>query len=122
MRRLLLVLACLLVAGLVSAQSVINPRQVELTVSVDHVLVTKYVIGYFQSGASAPVMEVDLGTCTPDAQQKCSFAINVQPVGFGVAYVAKVKAVAGTVIGEWSEPSNPFDRSPGAPGGPLVKK
>ena len=47
--------------------------------------------------------------------------LNVMPLTFGAAYIAKVKAIAGAVASDWSTASNPFDRVPGPPSKPVVK-
>jgi hypothetical protein len=47
--------------------------------------------------------------------------INTRPVSFGIGYTVKIKSVAGTVVGEWSQPSNAWDRRPGKTGDPVVK-
>lgn len=114
-------LVALLCAAPVAAQGVINPSQVTFTASDDHAIVTSYVIGYFAPGATAPLQEVDLGKPTPDATNTCAATINTRPLTFGTDYVAKVRAVAGTLTSEWSAASNPFARLPGKPGGPAIK-
>jgi hypothetical protein len=95
---------------------------VTFTASADHALVTAYVLGYFAPGATQPTQEVDLGKPTPDATQTITVAINIHPLSFGAAYVAKVKAVAGALVSDWSDPSNAFDRVPGKTGVPVVQK
>jgi len=106
---------------LVHGQTLKNPSAGECTASADHAQITKYVIGYFLPGAADPVQTADVGKPTPDAQNVLRFTINVMPLTFGAAYVAKMKAVAGTAESVWSEPSNPFDRAPGPPSKPVVK-
>jgi hypothetical protein len=122
MKRLVLVAVLVLMAGAAQAQTVLNPRSVEFDPSFDHAVVTSYVIGYFLPGATEPVQTADLGKPEADpATGKCTVQINTQPLGFATGYVARVRAVAGDVIGEWSDLSNPFNRVPGKPGGPVVK-
>ena len=126
MRRLTIAAVALMVVGLMAggaqAQTLTNPSRVEFTSSADHAQLTKYVIGYFAPGATSPVMESDLPLGTPDANQLVTATINARPLSFGAAYVAKVRAVAGTMTSEWSEASNPFDRVPMPPTAPVIKK
>lgn len=98
-----------------------NPREGTFTASLDHAQIDKYVIGFFAPGATSPVQTQDLGKPTPDATNTCTFTFNSQPLAFGVDYVARVKAVAGTAESPWSEISNFFDRIPGPPGKPAIK-
>jgi hypothetical protein len=116
------VLAAIACALPVSAQTVTNPDRVLFTASVDHASLTKYVVGFFAAGATAPLMEQDIALGTPDAQQIVTQPINARPLAFGAAYVLKVRAVAGTVTSEWSEASNAFDRIPLAPSLPVVRR
>lgn len=99
----------------------VNPREGSFTASLDHAQIDKYVIGFFAPGATSPVQTQDLGKPVPDATQTCAFTFNSQPLSFGIDYVARVKAVAGTAESPWSEVSNPFDRVPGPPGKPAIK-
>lgn len=120
MKRLCLAVVFLMVASAAFAQAVTNPTKAEFTASLDHASITLYEIAWF-NGATQVGVPVDLGKPTPDANQLCSVTINTQPLAFAT-YTAKVRAKAGTVYSEWSLPSNFFDRVPGAPGGPTVKK
>ena len=123
MRKGWIVLALVLaLPALAGAQSVVNPRTVEFVVSPDHALVTTYILGWYAEGATDPVSEVDLGTGTPNEQNKLSFTINCHPLTFGFNYTVKVRAVAGDISGIWSEASNLFDRRPGHGGKPEVKQ
>ena len=121
MKQAIFVVAFVGVAAACADQGVINPTKAEYTVSADHAQVTKYVIGYFIGNAASPVQSADLPVMAPDAQQKVVQPINAIPLGFGV-YTAKLKAVVGTVEGEWSEASNEFMRAPFPPTAPTVKK
>lgn len=111
----------LLVALPAGAQTIKNPSVATFTASVDHAQITKYVIGYFATGATSPVQTADLGKPTPDATNTCTVTLNTMPLTFGANYTAKVKAIAGTAESDWSEASNPFDRAPGPPSKPVVK-
>lgn len=124
MKRLLLVtlvFALLGFAATATAQTIKNPSIATFTASPDHAQIASYTIGFFLPGATDPVQTADLGNPTPDATQTCTVTLNVQPLVFGAAYTAKVKAVAGTVASDWSDASNPFDRVPGKPSKPAVK-
>jgi hypothetical protein len=115
----ILALACAVPA---SAQNITNPTTVIFTVSPDHAQLSKYVVGYFLSGASAPVTQNDLPLGTPNAQQEVSNPILLAGIPFIGGVTAKVKAVAGTMESPWSEPSNAFDRAPLPPGLPSVRR
>jgi hypothetical protein len=124
MFRVLLVFLSLFILAFASAavgQTITNPSVATFTASVDHAQVTSYTIGYFLPGATAPLQTADLGKPTPEATQTCMVTLNTMPLTFGAAYVAKVKALAGTVASDWSTASNPFDRVPGPPSKPVVK-
>lgn len=123
MRRvsLLAVGLVLLTALAAYGQTVQNPREVTFTPSADHAVVDAYVIGFFPPGATSPVQEINLGKPTPDATNTCTATINTQPLPFGAAYIAKVRALAGTLSSVWSDASNPFDRVPGPPSKPAIK-
>jgi hypothetical protein len=116
-----LVFALLGFASSALAQTIRNPSVATFTASVDHAQLSSYSIGFFLPGATDPVQTSDLGKPTPDATQTCTVTLNVMPLTFGAAYVAKVKAVAGAVSSDWSTASNPFDRVPGPPSKPVVK-
>lgn len=118
-----LVGACLVLAPVVvhGQAPVQNPTKAEFTPSADHATIDYYQIGYFLAGAAEPVTVTDLGKPAPDASNVCRVDLNTQPLTFG-GYIAKVRARAGGVWSDWSDPSNPFERIPGPPGGPVVKK
>jgi hypothetical protein len=88
-----------------------NPTGAEWDPSVDHAQISSYELGYYLAGATDPVQTVDLGKPDPGPDGKCRAAINVRPLGFAV-YTARIKAKAGPVASEWSDPSNPFARVP----------
>ena len=124
MKRILIVFLAFALIGLAStafAQTVINPGQIEYTVSADHGSLTKYILGFFLPGATDPVQSQDLPIVTPDAQQKVTQPINATPLTFG-SYTGKLKSVSGAVEGEWSTASNSFLRAPLPPSAPTVKK
>jgi hypothetical protein len=120
-RFLLALLAVLLCSAPVQAQTPVpNPTSVAFTASADHSTLTGYRIGYFVAGATSPIQEADLPLGTPDGTQTVTAVINSRPLGYGV-YVAKVRAVAGTMLSEWSPDSNPFSRVPLPPSSLVVR-
>jgi hypothetical protein len=116
-----LVFLLLAFAASAFAQKPQNPRDGTFTASVDHAALDKYVIGFFAPGAQSPTQTQDIGKPVPDAVNVCTFTFNSQPLTFGIDYVARVKAVAGTAESAWSDVSNPFDRVPGPPGKPVIR-
>lgn len=119
-----LVLGFILFTTNAFGQTVINPRLVEFTPSLDHDImlsdgtpkVDHYEIQWFASGASAPVSSGDLKKPAP-ANGIISVDIRTLLIGipFGNNYTAKVAAIGPTGSGV-SNPSNPFDFvSPPAP-------
>jgi hypothetical protein len=125
MKRLLCVALVFALLGFaatrVAAQNIVNASVVQFTASVDHAVLTSYVLGHFMPGAQEPMQEVDLGKPTPDGTNTITATINTRPISFGIGYTVRVKSVAGAVVGEWSAPSNAWDRRPGKPGDPVVK-
>lgn len=127
MKRLIVVTLLFALLGIASTalgQSLPNPTGAEFTPSPDHAVISSYEIGWFLGAATSPVSTVDIGKPVPTAANLCIVGINVMPLAFG-EYTAKVRAkIAGTpiVYSEWSEASNPFQRVPGRPGGPVIKK
>ena len=121
MRKLFLVLFFIFAPSIVWGQAVNNPGTVTFTASVDHATVDSYVLGWFATGATSPLMEVNLAKPVPDATQTCTHTIDSRPLAFGT-YTVKIRAVAGAVTSEWSDPSNGAIRSPFPPTVPVVKK
>lgn len=121
MKKLILALAFVLVPAISFGQAVHNPTAVTFTASVDHAAINNYVLGWFAIGATDPLMEVNLSKPTPDGSQVCTATIDARPLAFG-SYIVKVRAVAGAVTSEWSEPSNLGIRSPFPPTVPVVRK
>jgi len=103
-----------------TAQAVKNPSGAEFTSSVDHLVITSYEIGWFLIGAPEPVSMVNIGKPAPDGSNRCVVQINVMPLAFN-DYVAKIRAYAGTLVSDWSEASNIFQRVPGPPSKLVVK-
>lgn len=99
---------------------VVNPTVAEFLASADHAVLTSYVGGYFMSGATEPMLEVDLGKPTPDNAQTCTVALNVKPLAFATDYSLRIKAVAAGVASDWSNPA-PFARKPLPVSGLVVR-
>lgn len=116
-----LFLAAPAVAAAQTVPSIKNPRLVEFTVSPDHAVIDSYELGFFMPGAALPFTIVNIGKPAPDATGTASAPINVQPFTFAADYTAKLRAVVGTATSDWSAPSNPFDRVPGAPSKLVAK-
>ena len=99
-----------------------NPREGTFAITPeDHAQTTKYTLGFFLPGATDPVQAQDIGKPPIDAAGTATFTFNSMPLAFGYDYTAKVKAVAGAIESVWSDASNPFDRTPGKPGKPVIK-
>jgi hypothetical protein len=126
MKRLVAVFTVLAILGFASAalaqDKPNNPREGTFTVTPeDYAQTTKYVIGFFLPGAASPVQTQDIGKPPIDASGLVTFTFNSQPLSFAYDYSAKVKAAAGAIESPWSDASNPFDRTPGKPGKPVIK-
>lgn len=121
MKILLPFLAVLLFATAVSAQTRIqNPSGLSFTASPDHATLTNYEADLVRVSDTSVVQTLNIGKPTPDANGVCSVPLNVQPVAFG-SYVVVMRSVAGGVKGPDSQPSEVFDRAPGAPSKVTVK-
>ena len=128
MKKILLTGLFLLVAGVAFAQKPVNPREVQFNDPNDYVLMTGWEIAFFLPGATEPVQGPQSIGKPPVTSTGCVLvspciigAINTQPIPFGLNYTAKVRGIAGEFVSEWSDPSGPFDRIPGKPGGTVVK-
>jgi len=125
MKRILIVLLTFALLGLLasaaSAQNVTNPSVLTFTASIDHAVLTSYVVGFFAAGAQEPMQESDIGKPTPDGTNTVTVTVNTRPIAFGMDYTVKVKSVAGSIVGEWSSASNPWNRRPGKPGDPAIR-
>jgi len=117
-----IVLALCAAPAMAQSPRLVNPGHLLFVVSADHPQVTTYVLGWFAPGAATPTREENLGTGVPSGTNELTFTVNPHPLAFGQDYMVRVKARAGTIDGEWSSPSNPFDRAPGKSGDPLLSK
>ena len=102
----------------VSAQTVTDPRYVEFTASADHFALTSgsqpmvsgYQMGWYLSGATAPVSVTDLGKPDPDGTGTIRldlFSILSATPTPGITYTARVAAL-GPLGSSSSSDSNPF--------------
>lgn len=114
------ILLLLLGGGPAGAQTVINPRIVEFTASVDHdatlsdgnATVTRYEVRWFMQGASTPFQTTDIGKPAKPASGPISVDLNALFAGvpIGVGYTVRVAAIGPTGEGE-SAASNPFEHA-----------
>lgn len=120
MRRLILAAVFVLVASIAQAQAV-NPKFIEFT-SADHAIVTRYELGYFAIGATAPVQTVSIPKSEFTAQADSYLRTALPRPVFG-NFVLKARAFApavggGEVDSGWStDQTLPFVLSPMAPVG-----
>jgi len=97
-----------------------NPASIQFT-SPDHALLTDYQIDFVTAaGAVIQTLTVPVAQVTVLPTGEILIALNVQPVAFGT-YTFVVRSVAGPDISENSEPSEPWQRVPGAPSQIVVK-
>lgn len=107
----------LLSAPLAHAQAagVDNPRSVSWGVSADHAAIDGYTVELLRPDGST-LQTLDAGKPTCSATVDCVFALNVQPVAFGVGYSIRVRARASAATSDWANSVNKFNRVPGKPG------
>lgn len=125
MKRILLAALMLMVPVLASAQTPLrNPGEVYFTPSDDHAILDSYVVGVFTSTTSmTSILEFNIGKPAPAADTFCHSIIYnevIKPLTWKADYIVRVKSVGkdangNLVSGDWSDPSNPFDRAPGKP-------
>ena len=107
-----------ILAGPAAAQTVINPRFLEFRPSADHAApqsdagpsVERYEVEFYQSGASAPFLTIDLGKPAPDGDGIIRADLTSELGAFplpGVTCESRVVAV-GPGGKRHSSPSNPF--------------
>ncbi len=120
MRRLLFGLGLWLVFAGVSAAQTVNPRFIEFT-SADHSVITRYELGFFAAGATAPVTTVSVPKAEWDAQPEGYWRHALPRPVFGT-YVMKARAFApvpggGEIDSGWStDQTSPFSLVPAPPG------
>lgn len=132
MKKIFLVIALILLASSVNAQTVVNPKTIEFVPSSDHDIlaldgsnmVTRYELTIFIEGNSTAISTTDIGKPLPVA----GMISITNPIWFAgltpnTKYIAKVSAIGPTGSGI-SDPSNPFGNvgPPTKPGAPVVKK
>lgn len=127
---LILFVTCLALATPAAAQTKIqNPTLIAFTPSPDHALISNY-RAEILSSAGAVMATIDLGkpaiclvasgACLGIPVGDIPAAIQVQPIAFG-SYTIVVRAMAGTIAGVPSPPTEVFDRAPGAPSKGTLK-
>lgn len=122
-RRLVIMLAALAVATVAGAQAVTNPNSATVQCSPDHAVVAGYTVGIFKSPTDTSPMLIDVAKPVPDTSGNCTLAFNTQPLAIAAGYLVKVRVYLGTMVSDWTVPSDPFDRAPGPPGGkPALSK
>lgn len=106
------------VVGALYAQvpAVKNPTKLSFS-SPDHALATGYEVDILNGATLVQTVVTDKGTL---AAGVTTLTLNVQPIAFG-SYTFKVRAVAGTVKGDTSVASDPWERTPLAVSKPLVQ-
>lgn len=115
--RIVLTLAGLLVAPIAYAQAadVNNAQSVSWVVSPDHAQIDGYTVELLRPDGTT-LQTLDAGKPICSATVPCVYALNVQPVAFGVGYTVRVRARAATAVSDWSVSVNKFNRVPGKPG------
>lgn len=106
-----LVLFC---AAPASAQTLIkNPSGLIFTCP-DHALDDQHEIDIVRQADGVVVQTLLVGDPPADVNGDVVVKVNVQPVAFG-SYVFRVRAVAGTIKSDTSDPSPIWERAPGKP-------
>jgi hypothetical protein len=117
MKRLIFVLAALLVATAAAAQTVKNPTKAIFT-SPDAANVTGYELDIINE-AGAVVQTMTFPATPADPQGEVTLVINVQPVNFG-KYTSVVRAIYQAVKSINSNTSDVWERAPGQPSKPKM--
>lgn len=100
-----------------TAPLVRNPRYAVFECP-DHALDTNHDIQILKPDGSVLTTLTDVGD--PDAVGgTVTVQFSVQPIAFG-QYRARVRAKAGALVGDWSEPSDVWERAPEQTGKPGV--
>ena len=112
-RALLLAIFVLGFAVYAGAQPVVNPAKVAFVPSADHALVDTYDLGYFATGASAPIQQVAIAksALTPVASE---YQFIFPRLLFGV-YTVKLRACATVNCSDWAEADKQADVRPFPP-------
>lgn len=95
----------------------INPSEIAFT-SPDHAIITDYEIGFFLVGAVQPVQVNKQAKPGISSDGDVHLSFNSRPLGLGV-YELKVRAYAGTTVGDWSTPAG-FSRALSPLGNPRI--
>ncbi len=107
----------LLASALLQTAPVKNPTSVTVACP-DHAQDTGHEIDIVSDGVV--VQTIQGGDPAASTDGSVTFALNVQPIKFG-GYTVVVRATAGTIKSPDSPASDVWERSPGAPGKPVVK-
>lgn len=115
-----------------TAQAVINPTVIEFTLSPDHLAGMTYTVGWFLTDANGVLAGQPVQVTTIPASATQALAplapyahelIRPTQVPAG-RWICRVRAELQSMVGEWSDPSNPFIYSPTVlrpPGQPTMK-
>lgn len=118
MKKLILILALILLPSIGYAQDIDNPRGVTFIASSDHAQIDGYDVEIVDGNGDI-VQTLDGGKPTPDATNTCTVVLNVQPIKFGMGYTIRVRARAtstsGPVYSDYAISVNKFNRRPGNP-------
>ena len=102
----------------IAAQTIKNPTAVAFTCP-DHARDDQHEIDIVRVSDGA-VIQTILGGDPDEVSGEVTVAINVQPVAFG-QYQVIVRAVAGLLKSDNSNPSAIWERTPGRPSGVVVR-
>lgn len=101
-----------------------NPSSIEFTVSIDHAVVTLYEMDILRPDGTV-LQTLNLSKPTPDASNKATVAINVQPIAFAAGYRVRVRAFVSAngsnLASDYAVSLNKFNRVPGPPSGVVSK-
>lgn len=119
-KHILLLIALVLFSAVgAEAQAIRNPGTVIFTCP-DHGLDNEHEMDIIRASDNVVIQTILLGDPPADATGNVTAQFKVQPVAFG-QYVSRIRAVAGGVKSDSSEPSNVWERAPGQPTRPVVK-
>lgn len=122
---LLAFLLVLAIPSLSAAQT--TPQNITAVVfnpSADHDTIARYDIEIVKMTDGIVIQTINGGKPAPDANNDIIITLNVQPITFA-RYVVRVRSVAVVdgqeIRGPQSEPSEVWERAPGAPSKPRVR-
>lgn len=110
-----------LAAVTVFAQTiVVNPTRIVFQCP-DHAQDTNHDVQILRQDGTVLSTLTDVGDPAAAANGDVTLPLNVQPIAFG-SYTARVRAKAGTSVGEWSNPTAVWSRSVETPTGARVER